>query len=194
MRKPESELTKAQMDVFDYLMENYTEFSFTAHELSKQIPRSKSTISRALEKLHESGFLSAQDRTNPAGGVARHYAFRDSPSATELAADAFRGDSDKIFVINVNSPGAITMFGAFNRLQNAVRGSNAYAQEEPEECAQALAELEAGETVVKSGRVRALWLVAILGTLTLLADRFAGQVIGHLTNELILKLRTLTGL
>ena len=193
MTQPVPDLTKAQMDVFDYLVENYTEFSFTAHELSKQIPRSRATISRALEKLHDSGFLSAKDRANPAGGIARHYAIRRPPSAPRLPIDDFSDESDKTIVINVNSPGAITTIGAFNRLQDAVRGSNAYAKEDPEGCAQTLAELEAGETVVKSGRVRTLWLAAILGTLTYLAKKFSDHVIGNLTNELIDKLRELTG-
>ena len=194
MTKLEADLTTAQTDVYNYLMENYTEFSFTAHELSKHIPRSRSTVSRALEKLHDSGFLSAQDKTNPAGGIARHYAFRDAPSNKEIAAKSFSSDSNKIFVINVNSPGAITTIDAFNRLQDVVRGSNTYAEDEPEECAQTLAELQAGETVVKSGRVRAPWLFALFGSLKILADKFTGHVIGRLTNELIQKLRDLTDL
>ena len=194
MTKFEADLTEAQMDVYNYLVENYTEFSFTSHELSKNIPRSRATISRALEKLRDSGFLSTQDRTNPAGGVARHYAFCAAPSTREISADLPPADSNKILVINVNSPGAITTIDAFNRLQDVVRGSNAYAKDEPEECAQTLAELQAGKTVVKAGRVRALWLVAILGSLNFLAKKFSGQVIGRLTDDLIQKLRDLTDL
>ena len=70
-------------------------FGFTSHELSKYIPRSRATISRALEKLLDSGFLSTQDRTNPAGGVPVIMHFVQLLPPEEIFADLPPADAKK---------------------------------------------------------------------------------------------------
>ena len=140
---PDVRLTRAQQDVLDWLLQNQPEHSFTAYEISRSVSRSRSTVSRALDALHDAGFLSARTKSNPAGGYATYYVIRRQAYADEAVTPiATENDSNVVVVINTNSPGAQTTIATLGKLRDVIQSSNAYAENEPEERAQTLAELE----------------------------------------------------
>lgn len=81
---------------------------------------------------------------------------------------------------------------ALGAVTEAVRQSNDYASSEPEDRDQRLAELEAGNTLLKPRRVRIAALLTLLGSvLTYLARKFADATIGRLASEAVAALKEL---
>jgi hypothetical protein len=81
---------------------------------------------------------------------------------------------------------------ALGAVTEAVRQSNDYASSEPEDREQRLAELEAGNRLLKAGRVRLAALVAVLlPALMYLANKFVDAAIGEAAAEAVAALKGL---
>lgn len=103
--------------------------------------------------------------------------------------------SDRIVALDHNAPYYLAASSALEQLIDEVRESNSYRNSDPQDQERRLAELEAGQRLIKSRRVSASTIRAVLwGTLGYLATKFADAPIGEAATLAWNALKALIGL
>lgn len=98
--------------------------------------------------------------------------------------------SDRYVTLDHNGATYIQAIEAISKVEETVKQANDYQDAEDKE--QRLAELSAGQRLLRSARVRVTAVVSVIGvSLLWLAQQFAGQLIGHVASvawDMIVKL------
>jgi len=103
--------------------------------------------------------------------------------------------ADRTVTINHNEPVYEEVLYGFKQTIEAIKGKNEYGASEPEDRGQRIAELEAGQHLLKAPRVRVEPFVQlVMSALRYLAKKFADNAVGILAAALMAALVKLLGL
>jgi hypothetical protein len=107
-------------------------------------------------------------------------------------AERLMGAAEKAVELDHGAPEYQRATSALDAVTKAVLQSNDYASSEPEDRDQRVAELEAGNRLLKAPRVRITALVGVLlSALTYLTTKFADAAIGEAASEAVAALKAL---
>jgi len=103
--------------------------------------------------------------------------------------------SDRVVTVNHNAPDYRATSDTLVQTIAAVKGDNEYANEDPEDREQRIAELEASQRLLQAERVDLDWVERLfLRTLRYLANKFADNAIGVVVGLLISHVLALFGM
>jgi hypothetical protein len=155
------------------------------------------------EVADEAGLSRTQGWTEMAAFEFRDMGYTNDASTTDGFAGALNGlgmqeaerlmgAAEKTMDLDHCAPEYQKAVAALSGVTEAVRQNNEYASSEPEDREQRLAELEAGNRLLRAGRVRIAALMAVLGSaLTALAVKFVDAAIGEAASEAVAALKAL---